>query len=113
MVVGDGPWYDLLWQGPAPVDGARPGTESCLVISEKRSSLPVSWRRRGLLSPAVVSASGGRDRDDNGGHEQDSHDGEGEDPLERDNLSEELGDTNGGCQNAQVEAHGIVLSINR
>jgi len=79
------------------------------VVSEERSTLGVSL---GLFSPTRVSASCCWNRDDNRGNKQGCHDGEGEDPLKCHNLSEELSDTNGGGENAQVETHSIILVRN-
>jgi len=41
--------------------------------------------------------------------EQDAHDHKGKDPLESDSLREELTHTQRSCQDAQCEAHGVVL----
>jgi len=44
-----------------------------------------------------------------GGNEEDGHDGEGKDPLEGDDLAEELTNTEGGAENAEGEAHSVIL----
>lgn len=63
-----------------------------------------------LLSPSVVAAGGSRDGDHQGGDKQSRHDGKGKDPLEGDDLAEELGNANGGGHHTEVEAHGVILS---
>lgn len=80
-----------------------------LVVREERGTLLVGRGR--ALRPAVLLASPSRDGNCDGGHEQDGHDGEGEDPLECDKLVEELCDANGGSENAEGEAHGVVLVV--
>jgi len=99
---------DLILGGSvAMYTGSCSGGSS--VIGEKRSALRV-----GRL-PATewnVPAQHSRDGDDDCQHEEDGHDGEGEDPLEGDYLTVELRDAEGGGQDAQAEAHGVVLVDN-
>lgn len=80
-----------------------------VVLAEERSTLGVGLH---LLSPLEVFSSRSRDGDDHGGNEQGSHNGEGENPLESNNLSEELSNADGGGEHAQVETHGVVLVHN-
>jgi len=40
---------------------------------------------------------------------ENTHDDKGKDPLERNGLGQELANPDGGCQDAQCEAHGVVL----
>lgn len=75
-----------------------------LVLGEERSTFGV-----GRAAERDVSACPGRNGNDQGQDEQHRHDGEGEDPLEGDNLGEELADTESGSQDAQVESHGVIL----
>jgi hypothetical protein len=78
---------------------------SILVVGQERSALLVG---RGSASSRLASAKSG-----NGDHdsrdEQDGHDGKGEDPLEGNDLAEELRDTDGGGEDAEREPDGVVL----
>lgn len=78
-----------------------------LVVSKKRSTLHVSGSR--ATAPVGLAASPGGHSDGERGNEEDRHDDEREDPLEGDNLVEELADTDGGCEDAEGEADGVVL----
>lgn len=78
-----------------------------LVVCKERSALGVTGRLSS--SPEVLATRPCRNSDDKGEDEQDCHDGEGEDPLERDDLSLELSYTQSGRQHAQEESHGIIL----
>jgi hypothetical protein len=67
-------------------------------------------RNNGTFSPeGEFLAKDSWDCDDQGGEEENTHDDEGKDPLECDDLCEELANSDGGCQDAQREAYGIVL----
>jgi hypothetical protein len=77
---------------------------SYLGIVEQRRALGI---RIGGALPLLAGPGGNSDRD--GSKEEDSHDDKGEDPLQGDNLTEELRDANGGGKNAEREAHGVVL----
>lgn len=59
--------------------------------------------------PSGVSAGGARGSNGDGQHEEDSHDDKGKDPLECNDLALELSDSNCGGQDAESEAHGVVL----
>lgn len=79
----------------------------CLVICKERSAFSIT--RSLSASPEVFTTRPSGDSDDNGEDEKDCHNGEGEDPLEGDDLSLELSYTQSGGQHAQEEAHCIVL----
>jgi len=88
----------------------RIGSLGCnlIVLCKERGSLRVS--RRGLLAfPEVFVASPSGNSHHNSRDEQDSHDGEGEDPLESNDSVEELSDANGGREHTERETHGVVL----
>lgn len=59
--------------------------------------------------PSEVSARHGWNRNGDCHDEQESHDDEGEDPLESNDLALELGDTNCRGEDAESEANGVVL----
>lgn len=82
------------------------GEEQSSVVGEQGGTLRVG---RLAASERDVSAQRSRDGDDQRQHEEDGHDGEGEDPLEGDDLAVELRHAEGGGQDAQVEAHGVIL----
>lgn len=65
---------------------------------------------RGDAPPSGVSAGCARGGNGDGQHEENRHDDKGEDPLECNDLSLELGDTNCGGQDAESKAHGVVLN---
>lgn len=79
----------------------------CLVVAEKRSTLGIGLSL--ASAPADLLTGPSRYGDDHSEDEQHRHDGEGKDPLEGNDTIEELGDSQGSRQNAQVEAHGVVL----
>jgi len=81
-----------------------------LVVIQERSSLLV--RRNSVSSEANLLAKDAWDSDDKGAEEQSSHDRKGKDPLESDDLSQELTNTEGSCQDTECKAHGIVLESN-
>jgi hypothetical protein len=82
-----------------PIVTSRP-----LSIVEKRSPLLVS--SRGSLEPPGPRRNGDSDCRD----EEEGHDDKGEDPLERDDLAQELGDSDRGSKNTEGESHRVVLS---
>lgn len=65
-----------------------------LVVGKERSTLLVG--RLAAPDEWNIPAHHGRNSNDDRQHEEDSHDGEGEDPLERDDLAVELCDSEGG-----------------
>jgi len=80
----------------------------CLVVSKQGCTLCISLGTWGGFAPA----SGCGHSNYHGGDKESSHDGERKDPLEGDDLAEELGNTNGSRQDAEIEAHGVVLVVN-
>lgn len=66
---------------------------------------------RVIASPRKLLAKDAWDGNCQCGDEQDSHDGEGEDPLERDGLGEELADTERGAEDGEGESHRVVLDF--
>ena len=60
-------------------------------------------------SPLYLPARPGRNSDDQSHKEHNAHDDEGKDPLQRNNLASELSDTNSSSENAEGEAHGVIL----
>lgn len=79
------------------------------LLVEKRSALGI--RVHGTLSPANVTAGPNGHGNAERGEEEDGHDGKGKDPLEGDNVVGELGNTNGGSEDGEREAHGVILEI--
>ena len=78
-----------------------------LIVAEKRSTLGI-----GLClasAPADLLTGPSRYGDDYSEDKQHCHDGEGKDPLECNDAVKELGDSQGSRENAEVEAHGVVL----
>lgn len=88
------------------IDGSRIASPLGGRLVEERCAFLVCGRD---APPSGVSAGGARGSNGDGQHEEDSHDDEGEDPLECNDLALELGDTNCGGQDAESEAHGVVL----
>lgn len=87
--------------------GEYPFSPSLLVVVQERSSLLVLSNNS--LSSAEASTEDLGESNDNGGDEEGGHDGEGKDPLEGNDLSEELADTQGGAENTKGKANGVVL----
>lgn len=77
-----------------------------VVVGKQGSTLGVSLC---LSSPGEIIAGGGRDCDTDGGDEEGGHDCECENPLESNDLSEELANTDGRGEDAKVKSHGVVL----
>lgn len=74
----------------------------------------VEQRRAFLVSargspPSDVSARHGWNSNGDRRDEENSHDDEGKDPLEGNDLALELGDTNCRREDAESKAHGVVL----
>jgi len=80
------------------------GLSSSVVFVEKRGTLLIGQYVG--LGGAVGHLGNGND---NRRNKQDSHDGEGKDPLESDGLVKELADANCCGEDAEGEAHGVVL----
>jgi len=80
------------------------------VVIQERGSFLV--RRHSVSSEADLLAKDAWDSDDKGAEEQSSHDRKGKDPLESDDLSQELTNTEGSCQDTECKANGIVLESN-
>ena len=66
-------------------------TKTCLLFLEQRLSLSVLIDNSATLEGILANET--READQDGEDEQDAHDDKGEDPLERDDVGEELGDT--------------------
>lgn len=64
----------------------------------------------GALPLELLAGPGGYGHGD-GRDKEHSHNDESEDPLQGNNLAEELRNTNGGREDAEIEAHGVVLSL--
>lgn len=73
---------------------------------KERSTLGIGLR---LSSPGKVLAGCRGNCDTDSGDEEDGHDGECKNPLEGNNLSEELANTNGCGEHAEVESNGVIL----
>lgn len=80
---------------------------SFLVVVQQRCSFLVLGNDS--LTSAEAAAKDLGESNDKGRNEEGGHDGEGKDPLEGDDLSEELANTKGGAENAEGEADGVVL----
>lgn len=80
---------------------------SCLVVVQERRSLLVLGNDS--LASAEAAAEDLGEGNGKGSDEEGGHDGKGKYPLEGDDLSEELADTEGGAEDAEGEAHGVVL----
>jgi len=78
------------------------------VIGKERGALLIRGRL-GAAAERQVPAHHGGDGDEDGQDEEHGHDGEGKDPLEGDDLVAELCHAQRGGEDAQVEAHGVVL----
>jgi len=62
-----------------------------------------------VSAEAELLAKDARNRNQQGADEQNTHDSECKDPLQGNDLDEELTDTKCSCENGKTEAHGIVL----
>ena len=79
------------------------------MVVQKRSSLLIGWNYGTFSSEREFLAKNARNCDDQGGEEEDTHDDEGEDPLNCNGMGEELANANGSRQDAQFEAYSVVL----
>src|ERR1700712_3662028 len=68
-----------------------------LVVIQKRSSLLVCWNNRLISANTEFLAENTWNGDQDGEHKEGSHDSKGKDPLESDDLGEELADTKRSC----------------
>lgn len=59
-----------------------------------------------------VCAKDARESDDDGRKKEGCHNNEGKDPLEGNDLSQKLTNTEGSSENAECETHRIVLESN-
>jgi hypothetical protein len=73
-----------------------------ILVVEKRSALLVSGRRRLSSKPGTAS-------DGAAAEEERSHANEGKDPLEGDDLVEELANTESSGEDTEGETDGVVL----
>jgi len=80
-----------------------------LSIVQQRGSLLVCWYDSSLTSNTNLLAKDSGNCDEQGGNEKCSHDGEGEYPLERKSLGKKLSNSEGCRQDAESEAHGVIL----
>lgn len=79
-----------------------------LVVSKEGSTLLVGRGR----SEVDLSASRGGDGNNQSQDEEDGHDDKGKDPLEGNDLVEELSNTNRSSKNAEGETDGVILVEN-
>ena len=77
-----------------------------LVLAEEGSALSVLGRSS---APANLAASPGGNGDNDSHDEENGHDDKGKDPLEGNDLSQELRDTDGSGEHAKRESHGVIL----
>jgi len=99
-------YSSISWSDFELIDDRR---RNYLAVLQKRSSLLIRWNDGTFSSERKLLAEDAWDCDDQGGEEEDSHDNEGKDPLECNDLGEELANADRGGQDAQCEAHGVVL----
>lgn len=81
--------------------------KSKLLLLQQRLSLSVFVDNSAALEGVLADET--REANQDGQDEQDGHNGECKDPLKGDDVSEELGNTQSSTENAQVEAHSVVL----
>ena len=67
-----------------------------LVIIQQRSTLLVGWDNGSFPAEGKFLAKDARDGDEQGEDEEERHDDEGEDPLECNDLGQELSNSEGG-----------------
>lgn len=85
--------------------------ESILLLVQQRLALGILADNGTTLEGVLANDTGKTDQ-----HRQDkedTHDGESKDPLEGNDVGEELRDTQGSGQDREVEAHGVVLVGNQ
>jgi hypothetical protein len=80
-------------------------TIQALLVREQRRTFRVLGRSSSPFSPACPGGNG----NDDGLDEQNRHDDKGKDPLQGNDLAQELGNANGRGQDAEGETHGEVL----
>jgi len=73
----------------------------------------IGWHDCSLTSEGDLLAEDAWDCDNQSREEENTHNDEREDPLECNDLDEELADSDGGCQDAQSKAHSIILEYNK
>lgn len=64
-----------------------------------------------VLTPGDLLTKDAWDANDQRRQEEDTHDGEGKDPLECNGLDEELGGSDSSCQHAERKPDSVVLSL--
>jgi len=79
------------------------------VVIQKRSSLLVCRNNRLISANTEFLPENTWNSDKDGEDEEGSHNSKSEDPLESDDLGEELADTKRSCEDAESKAHGVVL----
>jgi len=80
-----------------------------LLVVQQWSSLLVCWNNVLLTPECELLPENAWECNSNCGNEEDAHDDESKDPLERDGLREELTDAKGSSQDAECEANSVVL----
>jgi hypothetical protein len=94
---------------PIHLSSSLTGRVCPLRVIQQRSSLLVCWDNILLPSEREFLAESAWERNAKCGDEQDSHDDESEDPLEGDGLRQELADAERSSQDAEFEAHCVIL----
>jgi hypothetical protein len=94
---------------PIHLSSSLTGRVCPLRVIQQRGSLLVRWDNILLPSEREFLAENAWDGNAKCGDEQDSHDDESEDPLEGDGLRQELADAERSSQDAEFEAHGVIL----
>lgn len=101
---------------PQPILRQHPRQQTRLFPLPFNSVISQQWSSLSILSPLTsdtnLLAKDAWERDDEGSEEEDAHDDKGKDPLESDGLAEELADAEGGGEDGEGEAHGVVLEGN-
>lgn len=69
----------------------------------------VCWNNRLISANTEFLAENTWNGDQDGEHKEGSHDSKGKDPLESDDLGEELADTKRSCEDTESKAHGVIL----
>jgi len=80
-----------------------------LLVIQQWCSLSIRVDDRGVSPEANLLAKDPWNSNEEGGKEENGHNCEGEDPLERNGLREELTDAKGCRQNAEREANCVIL----
>jgi hypothetical protein len=100
--------FHLKWRGIRQDESMRISVDP-LVVVQQRCTLLVSRNDLTLTSEAELLSEDTWDGDQQGSDEKNSHDDEGEDPLESNGLCEELSNSERSGQDAQSKAHSVVL----